>query len=215
MATVIPFDVELSPASYSRFAEIIARGGVAAVPTESSYALAVSPFRDEALRTLVRAKGRPEGKPILVLIGDLTQMRMLVETIPPAGDLLVRSFWPGPLTIIFPARPSLPCMLTAGTGTVGLRLPAMLLLRQLLLRVGPLTGTSANRSDKPPLCAAEEVLAELDDDVDVILDAGPTAGGIPSTVLDARSPIRVLREGPVSRAALTERLHRAGFELSP
>jgi len=67
----------------------------------------------------------------------------------------------------------------------------------------------------PPLCAAEEVLAELDDDVDVILDAGPTAGGIPSTVLDARSPIRVLREGPVSRAALTERLHRAGFELSP
>jgi L-threonylcarbamoyladenylate synthase len=177
--------------------------------------LAVSPFRDEALTTLFRAKGRPEGKPILVLIGDLAQMLTLVETITPAGDLLVRSFWPGPLTIIFPARPSLPSLLTAGTGTVGVRLPAMPLLRQLLLRVGPLTGTSANRSDKPPLCTAEEVLAELGDDVDVILDAGPTTRGIPSTVLDARAPIRVLREGPVSRAALTERLHRAGFALSP
>ena len=215
MPTVIPFHAELNAASYSKIAEIIAGDGVAAVPTESSYALAVSPFRDKALTTLFRVKERPEGKPILVLIGDLAQMLTLAETIPPAGDLLVRSFWPGPLTIIFPARPSLPSLLTAGTGTVGLRLPAMPLLRQLLLRVGPLTGTSANRSDKPPLCTAEEVLAELGDDVDVILDAGPTTRGIPSTVLDARAPIRVLREGPVSRAVLTERLHRAGFALSP
>lgn len=215
MPTIIPFHAELSTAACSQIAEVLAGGGVAAIPTESSYALAVSPFRDEALTTLVRAKGRPDGKPILVLIGVLAQMRTLVETIPPAGDLLVRSFWPGPLTIIFPAEPSLPRLLTAGTGTVGVRLPAMPLLRHLLIQVGPLTGTSANRSDKPPLCTPDEVLAELGDDVDVILDAGPTSGGIPSTVLDVRSPIRVIREGPVSRAALTERLQRAGFELSP
>ena len=86
---------------------------------------------------------------------------------------------------------------------------------ELLEQIGPLTGTSANRSDHPPLCTADAVAAELGPDVDLILDAGPTPGGAPSTVIDARSPVRILREGAVSRADLAGRLHRAGFALSP
>lgn len=215
MPTIIPFHAELSPAVYSQIAGIIAADGVVAIPTESSYALAVSPFREAALAALFKAKRRPERKPILVLIGDPAQVRPLVETIPPAGELLLHAFWPGPLTIIFPSEPSLPAPLTAGTGTVGIRLPAMPMLRKLLVQVGPLTGTSANRSDQPPLCAADEISAQLGHEVDLILDAGTTQGGMPSTVVDARSPVRIIREGPVSRAALAARLHRAGFELSP
>jgi L-threonylcarbamoyladenylate synthase len=214
MPTVIPFDAELSPATCAKLATLIAADGVAAIPTESSYALAVSPFRDNALAALFRAKRRSDDKPILVLIGDPVQMHPLVETIPPAAELLVRSFWPGPLTLVLPSHPSLPARLTAGTGTVGIRLPAVPRLRRLLAQIGPLTGTSANRSDQPPLCTAEAVSVELGPDVDVILDAGPTPGGAPSTVIDTRSPIRILREGAVSRAVVADRLHRAGFALS-
>ena len=215
MPTIIPFHTEPSPAVYADLATLIAAGGVTAIPTESSYALAVSPFRDQALTALFRAKRRPDGKPILVLIGDLIHMRSLVETIPPAAELLMHWFWPGPLTILFPPHPSLPARLTAGSGAVGIRFPDVALLQQLLIRVGPMTGTSANRSDEPPLCTAAAVSAELGQDVDIILDAGPTPGGIPSTVIDARSPLRIVREGAVSRAALTDQLHRAGFALSP
>ena len=215
MPTVIPFHADLSPTASAELATLIADDGVAAIPTESSYALAVSPFRDNALAALFKTKRRPDGKPILVLIGDLTQIRLLVETIPPAAELLLQTFWPGPLTIVFPSHPSLPAALTAGTGTVGIRLPAMPRLRQLLVQIGPLTGTSANRSDQPPLCTADAVLTELGSDVDLVLDAGPTPGGAPSTVIDARSRIRILREGALSRAVLAERLHRAGFALSP
>ena len=215
MPTVIPFHADLSPTASAELATLIADDGVAAIPTESSYALAVSPFRDNALAALFKTKRRPDGKPILVLIGDLTQIRLLVETIPPAAELLLQTFWPGPLTIVFPSHPSLPAALTAGTGTVGIRLPAMPRLRQLLVQIGPLTGTSANRSDQPPLCTADAVLTELGSDVDLVLDAGPTPGGAPSTVIDARSRIRILREGALSRTVLAEELHRAGFALSP
>ena len=215
MPTIIPFHTEPSRALYAEVAALIAAGGVIAIPTESSYALAVSPFRDQALTALFRAKRRPDGKPILVLIGDLIHMRSLIETIPPAAELLMHSFWPGPLTILFPSHPSLPARLTAGSGVVGIRLPAVPLVQRLLAEVGPLTGTSANRSDEPPLCTAAAVSAELGHDVAIILDAGPTPGGIPSTVIDARSPVRIVREGAVSRAALINQLHRAGFALSP
>jgi L-threonylcarbamoyladenylate synthase len=215
MRTVIPFHADASPTVYAELTACLAADRVVAVPTESSYALAVSPFRDSALAALFRTKRRPDGKPILVLIGDPDQLPLLVESIPPAAEVLSRSFWPGPLTIVLPAHPSLPARLTAGTGTVGIRLPAVPLLRQLLVHVGPLTGTSANRSDQPPLCTAEAVSAELGPDVALILDAGPTPGGLPSTVIDARSPVRIIREGAVSRAALGDRLCRAGFALSP
>jgi L-threonylcarbamoyladenylate synthase len=215
MPTIIPFHTEASPALCEELATLIAADGVAAIPTESSYALAVSPFRDKALAGLFRAKRRPDGKPILVLVGDPVQLQPLAETIPPAAELLMHSFWPGPLTILFPSHLSLPIRLTAGTGTVGVRLPAMSLLQQVLIHVGPLTGTSANRSDRPPLCTAEAVSAELGHDVDIILDAGPTPGGLPSTVIDARSPVRIVREGAVSHAALAEQLRRGGLALSP
>ena len=105
--------------------------------------------------------------------------------------------------------------LILGSGAVGVRLPAYPLLRRLLVRVGPLTGTSANRSGQTALCTADEVSAILRDDIQMILDAGSTPGGMPSTILDARTPVRMIREGAISRAAVASVLHRAGYELSP
>jgi L-threonylcarbamoyladenylate synthase len=215
MPTIIPFHTGLTPAGYARLAAIVASGGVLAVPTESSYALAVSPFHDHALTGLFKIKRRADGKPILVLIGDAVQVQRLAASVPAAGELLLRSFWPGPLTIIFQAHPSLPAGLTAGTGTVGLRLPAVPVLRRLLVEIGPLTGTSANHSGQPPLCTADDVAAALGEHIDAILDAGPTPGGLPSTVFDARGPLRIIREGRLSRTVLSDQLCRAGFQLSP
>jgi L-threonylcarbamoyladenylate synthase len=215
MSTVIPFHTELNETTYSTVADLLSGGGVMAIPTESSYALAVSPFHEEGLHAVMRVKGRPDDKPLLVLIGAVDQVRLLAETIPPAADLLMRAFWPGPLTLVFPARPSLSRVLTAGSGTVGIRLPAYPLLQEVLMRVGPLTGTSANRSGQRPLCTAGEISATLRGEVQMILDAGSTPGGVPSTVLDVRAPVRLIREGAVSRAAITEVLHRAGCEISP
>jgi L-threonylcarbamoyladenylate synthase len=214
MPAVIPFHTEFNEATYSTIVNALSAGGVMAIPTESSYALAASPFHEDALHAVVRGKGRPDDKPLLVLIGAVDQVGLLVETVPPAADLLIRSFWPGPLTLVLSARPSLPRVLTAGSGTVGIRLPAYPLLRKLLMRTGPLTGTSANRSGQRPLCTADEVVAILHDDVQLVLDAGTTPGGAPSTVLDARVPVRVIREGAVPRAAITDVLHHAGCELS-
>jgi L-threonylcarbamoyladenylate synthase len=215
MPTILPLQAALEPAGRAHLSAILAAGGVAAIPTESSYALAVSPFHEGALRTLFDTKGRSERKPLLVLIGALSQLSSLVSDVPPPAELLHHTFWPGPLTIVFPASPSLPALLTAGTGTIGIRQPALPPLCELLAHVGPLTGTSANRSGHPPLCRAEDLRVHLGDDVDIIVEAGTTPGGLPSTVIDGRAPVRVLREGAIPRAALRTRLRDGNFELCP
>ena len=122
-------------------------------------------------------------------------------------------FWPGPLTLIFSASPLLPEVLTSGTGSVGVRQPAHAGLALLLRQVGPLTGTSANRSGDQPARTAEEVQTTLGSEVDLILDGGPTRGGLPSTIVDTVSPIRLLREGPISRQQIETVLSMAGMAL--
>jgi L-threonylcarbamoyladenylate synthase len=115
-------------------------------------------------------------------------------------------FWPGPLTIILPARPEVPALLTGGTGGIGVRQPAQAVTGRLLRALGfPVTGTSANRAGAPPLTRAREVAGEFGDGVDLVLDAGPCAGGRPSTVVDvSRTPPRLVRPGAVTLAALAE-----------
>jgi L-threonylcarbamoyladenylate synthase len=117
----------------------------------------------------------------------------------------MEKFWPGPLTIVFPGLPSLPRLLTAGTGTVGVRQPRHHLTCRLITALGfPITGTSANRSGRPPLTTAAEVAREFGDDVDLILDAGVCPGGQPSTIVAVNtSPSRLVRAGavPVSELA--------------
>lgn len=213
-ARVLPCPQSCPEAIAREVARVVRAGGVVAVPTESFYGLGVVPTDAAAVTRVCRIKGEREHKPILVLIADRAQLDGLVADVPPAAQVLMDRFWPGPLTIIFPASPSLPVFLTAGTGSIGIRLTAFPLLASLLRQVGPLTGTSANRSGQPPCETAQAVRDELGADVDLILDGGPTPGGLPSSVVDARGPIIVVRKGRVPRTELAAALERAGFRLS-
>lgn len=213
MTTIEPYQVATISTLADRVRGVLAASGVVAVPTESFYGLGVRPHDELALAALRRLKGRSEGKPILVLIGDRRQLEPLVRMIPAAARCLMDAFWPGPLTIVFPAAEGLSDVVTAGTASVGIRLSAWPPLVDLLKRVGPLTGTSANREGATPARTAQEVLEQLSDAVRLIVDAGPTPGGLPSTVIDVCGSIRIVREGAIPRAIIAEQLNRHGFHL--
>jgi L-threonylcarbamoyladenylate synthase len=160
MAQVRIFREDTGAAVVSEAARLVREGGVVALPTDSFYALGACAFDEAAVRRVCAIKGQRGQKPILLLIADRSQLDGLVASVPPAATVLMERFWPGPLTIVFPASPRIPAAVTAGTGTVGVRLPAQPLLVQLLHATGPLTGTSANRSGESPAQAALDVLCD-------------------------------------------------------
>ena len=213
MATIERYGVSTVPILADRVRCVLGENGLIALPTESFYGLAVAPFDERALAKLWQVKDRSEGKPILVLIGEGLQLAPFVRSIPPAATVLMNAFWPGPLTIVFPAAGGLSDAVTAGTGSVGIRLSASQPLVDLLRRVGPVTGTSANREGMPPPRTVEEVQHNLGDALDLIVDAGPTPGGRPSTVIDVQGPIRIIREGAIERGAIAAQLAAHGLHI--
>ena len=189
---------------------VLSAGGVMAVPTETFYALAVNPFDESALARLFTLKARPPEKPVLVLIAGPEMLSRLALKVPEGAFRLMARFWPGPLTLILPARLDLPPLLTGGTGTIGLRQPRQDLVCRLMAALGlPLTGTSANRSGQEPLATAALVARELGGEVDLILDAGPCPGGLPSSIVDVTvSPPRLVRAGAIATSAIQELFRR-------
>jgi L-threonylcarbamoyladenylate synthase len=180
--------------------------GIMAVPTDTFYALAVNPFQEKALARLFALKQRSPEKPVLLLIDGQGMLPQVAREIPEAAIRLMARFWPGPVTIIFPAQSQLPRLLTGGTGTVAVRHPRQSLTCRLIAALGyPITGTSANRSGHPPLTQAAAVERIFGDQVDLILDAGDCPGGLPSTIVNVcASPPRLVRAGAVSAAELAE-----------
>lgn len=214
MALVLPFNDNTLEKILPDVQRALTAYGVIAIPTETYYGLAVRPTEESALRRLIEIKGRPADKPILVLIGHRRQLAELVESIPPAAAVLMERFWPGALTIVVPAASGLSPLLTAGTGTIGVRLSPLLPLRKLLEQTGPLTGTSANRSSEPALDRGDEVERTLGAAVDVILDGGHTPGGLASTVIDACGRPRLVRAGTIPTDIIRDALVRQGHTLS-
>jgi L-threonylcarbamoyladenylate synthase len=195
----------ISESSLREAGEVVRGGGVIAFPTETFYGLGVDPFNVPAVQRLFDLKGRSlQMSPILVLIRARHELSALVSEIAPAAERLMQACWPGPLTLVFRAAAAVPSVLTAGTGTIGVRLSACRDVQRVLeVLGGPLTGTSANRTGQPPATTAEEVERALGAAVDLIVNGGPTPGGLPSTVVDTTvNPPRVIREGRVSKAAL-------------
>ncbi len=214
MALVLPFNDQTCEMILPDAQRVLAAQGVIAVPTETYYGLAVRPTEPLALRRLIEIKGRPSDKPILVLIGNPSHLARLVASIPPAAAVLMELLWPGPLTIVFPAAPDLSLLLTAGTGTIGIRLSPLASLRRLLSQTGPLTGTSANRSSEPPLDSAAGVQRALGSALDMILDGGRTPGGLASTIVDACDRPRLVRTGALSTEVIRTALASRGYTLS-
>lgn len=195
----------ISKSSLREAGEVVRGGGVIAFPTETFYGLGVDPFNVPAVQRLYDLKGRsPQTSPILVLIRSRHELQALVSEITPAAERLMQACWPGPLTLVFRAAEAVPSVLTAGTGTIGVRLSAYPDVQRVLEVIGGLlTGTSANRTGQPPATTADEVERAFGPDIDLIVNGGRTPGGLPSTVVDTTvNPPRLIREGCVSQASL-------------
>ncbi len=204
---ILPAD---DPAGLAAAVQAIHAGEMVAVPTETVYGLACA-SRDDALARLVAAKGRPAEKGITLLVDGL-EMAQAVGDLSFLARRLAERYWPGPLTLVVPLQEglALPALVTGGGRRVGLRVPDMGITRALATECGPLSLTSANRSGEPEARSVADVVAVFDGSVALVLDGGPSPGGVPSTVVDVgpgdrgrkgrRRPWRILRVGAVSEA---------------
>jgi L-threonylcarbamoyladenylate synthase len=185
-------------------AEILRGGGLVAFPTETVYGLGANALDAKAVESIFQAKGRPSTNPIIVHVASAEAARKLVLDWPPIAGRLAERFWPGPLTLVLPKRSIVPDIVTAGGPTIGIRVPAHPVALALLVRANlPIAAPSANRSAEISPTTADHVRRALDGRIDFILDAGPTPGGLESTVLDLTvDPARVLRPGLVTIAQL-------------
>jgi len=188
----------------ARAVEVLSRRGLVAIPTETVYGLAADALDEEAVAGIFRAKGRPSTNPVIVHVADIAMARSLAADWPPAAEAIATRFWPGPVTVVVPRGPRIPDIVTAGGPTVALRCPDHPLARRLIAAAGtPLAAPSANRSEAVSPTTALHVLESLGNRIDLILDGGPCAKGIESTVIDCTvSPPRILRPGPLPRAAV-------------
>jgi L-threonylcarbamoyladenylate synthase len=187
-------------------ARIISNGGLIAFRTDTFYGLGADPLNSAAVAKIRELKSREESKPILLLISDMDQLERFVGEQSGIFGLIATGHWPAPLTLIGPARAELPSELTAGTNTIGVRLPDDENVRALVRACGgALTATSANVSGEPPARTAKEVEDYFPKGIDLIIDGGEVTATEPSTVLDlsAAEP-RLVREGAIPRAALGE-----------
>lgn len=181
--------------------ETVARGGVIAFRTDTFYGLGADPFNAAAVQKVKDLKGREGDKPILVLISDVEQLGRLIENRSAAFDELAKRFWPGALTIIGRAKGELPNELTAGTKSVGVRLPGDERVRSVVRACGgSLTATSANPSGKPPAQSAAAALKYFGETADLIVDGGAAKTDQPSTVVDTTSDggLKLVREGVIA-----------------
>ena len=191
--------------------QAIGRGELVVMPTDTVYGVAADAFSARAVQRLLDAKGRGRQSPPPVLVAGLTTLRALVAEVPPAVERLVEEFWPGGLTIVLPAQPSLSWDLGDTHGTVAVRMPAHRIALELLEETGPLAVSSANLTGKPAAVRIEDAQDMLGDSIAVYLDDGSSKTGVSSTIVDATSliggsepRIRILREGAITRAQLRD-----------
>lgn len=199
------------PQALSRATEILDRDGLVVIPTDTVYGVAARLDRPGAVARLYVAKGRPEDKPIPVLISSPDHLARLTRDLPAGAATFAARFWPGALTIALPRSAAVPDLVVSGGDTVGLRMPDHPFALALIAACGgALAVTSANRSGEPSLREAAAVAEAIGGAVDLIVDGGTTPGGLPSTViaLDESGP-RILRAGPIDSAFLAAAWARA------
>ncbi|WNY24084.1 Threonylcarbamoyl-AMP synthase [Methanimicrococcus hongohii] len=171
-------------------------GKIAAFPTETVYGLGASIFDENAVLKIYEAKGRAPEKPLSVLISSADEMEKIAAVVPKNARKLAECFWPGPLTIILKKKAEISDKITAGKETVGLRVPAHPAALEIVRRAGPLACPSANLSDSREPKSAADVLADLDGQIDLLIDGGKTQIQKPSTIVDLTvEPPRILRKG--------------------
>jgi len=183
----------------SEVLRVLKKGGIAAYPTESYYALGVMADDENAVKKLFSLKKRPSEKAMPVIVGSLDILKTIVKYIPARAETLMKKFWPGPLTIIFNSSDNLPKLLTGDRGKVAVRIPGESFALDLAKAANfPITATSANISGRRPAQEPAEVIDYFGEDIDLVVDGNKTPGGKPSTIIDVTvSPPKVLRDGRV------------------
>jgi L-threonylcarbamoyladenylate synthase len=186
-------------AAIERAAAALRSGGIAAIPTDTLYGLAANPFDAAAVASIFRIKSRELERALPIVAADLAQARSVSGVWPDLADQLAWRFWPGPLTLVVSGSPQLAGEVTGGGGTVGVRVPAHVVTRHVCAAAGmPLTATSANISGRPATSDPDIVAAELGAHLDLLLDAGQTPGGPPSTIVDVTGgEPRLIRAGAI------------------
>ncbi len=195
-----------SPETPARAAQIIKDGGLVAIPTETVYGLGANGLDARAVAKIFEAKGRPQDNPLILHIADAEQMELFCHDIPPAAYALAARFWPGPLTIVLPAKDTVPKCTTGGLSTVAVRCPDNAVTREIIRLSGvPIAAPSANISGKPSTTTAAHVLHDHNGRIDAIVDGGACRVGVESTIVDLTEPCaRLLRPGGITPEQLRE-----------
>ena len=181
-------------------AQIIKDGGLVAIPTETVYGLGANGLSETAVAKIFAAKGRPQDNPLILHVADAEEIEKFCHDIPDAAYALADAFWPGPLTMVLPARDTVPKCTTAGLPTVAVRCPDCDVTRQIIRLAGvPVAAPSANISGKPSTTTAQHVLHDHDGKIELIVDGGPCRVGVESTIVDlTEERPRLLRPGGIT-----------------
>lgn len=193
-------------------AHYIQQGELVAFPTETVYGLGASALNPQAVKKVYQVKGRPSDNPLIVHVTSFEQVKEYIQESHPLAEVLVQTFWPGPLTIILPIKPNtFDTVVTGGLATVAFRMPDQALTLELIRQAGvPLVGPSANLSGHPSPTTAEHVIHDFEHSIKGVLDGGPTKIGVESTVLDLSDPNKppmILRPGAVTKEMLEQACH--------
>ena len=181
-------------------AEIIRRGGLVGIPTETVYGLGANGLDAEAVSHIFEAKGRPQDNPLILHITDVSWLERYCKDIPLTAYKLAEAYWPGPMTMILPRKDMVPDAVTAGLDTVGMRCPSHPLCHELIrLADVPIAAPSGNTSGRPSPTTADHMWEDMDGKIDAIVDGGPCSVGVESTIIDLTcTPPRLLRPGGIS-----------------
>ena len=197
---------DTDPQATQTAADILRRGGLVGIPTETVYGLGANALDGEAVRHIFEAKGRPQDNPLIIHVPDASWLERYCHDVPPQAYLLAERFWPGPLTMILPCRDIVPAQTTAGLPTVGVRCPNHPATLRIIAAAGvPIAAPSGNTSGRPSPTTAAHMIEDMDGRIDGIVDGGPCTVGVESTIIDLTvTPPRLLRPGGLPLESLRQ-----------
>ena len=205
--------VRLTAEQWSQAADLLQQGGIVALPTETVYGLAADSVQTQAVEAVYEAKGRPEQKPLSVLVTSMDMVEQVCEAIPPVAYALAEAFWPGPLTMVLQDKGAVSPVVTAGGTTLGVRCPDHPVTLQVIRALGrPLAAPSANPSGAESPKDIQMVLSGLDGKIDGALDGGACTVAVESTIVDltGEKP-RILRQGGLSEERIWDVMRKEKF----
>ncbi len=187
-------------------AAILREGGLVGIPTETVYGLGANGLNEQAVKNIFAAKGRPQDNPLILHIPDVSWLERYCKDIPLTAYQLAEAYWPGPMTMILYHKELVPDAVTAGLDTVGMRCPAHKLCRDIIAAAGvPVAAPSGNTSGRPSPTTAQHMLEDMDGKIEAIVDGGPCAVGVESTIIDLTcNPPRLLRPGGITLEQLRD-----------